>query len=663
MLLFGAAYYTEYLPAGREDTDFQWMREAGMNTIRIAESTWATYEPTEGAFDFSSVTRVLQKATEHGLKVIVGTPTYAIPPWLAAKYPDVLVTDHQSHRLYGPRQNMDITNPDYLRHAERIIRRLMEAVSGYPCVIGFQLDNETKAYDVCSPRVQKRFVESLRARFQTVEALNAAFGLAYWSNRIGAWEDFPDVRGAINASLSGAFAAFQRSLVTEFLAWQAAIVREYAQPEQFITHNFDFEWRGSSFGVQPEVEHNQAARCLTVAGCDIYHPSQDALTGAEIAFCGDLTRCLKGAPYLVIETEAQGFPQWTPYPGQLRLQAFSHVASGAAGVMYWHWHSLHNALETYWKGVLSHDLQRGAAYEELAAVGADFLRLSPVLAGYRKHSRAAMLVSNPSLSAVDAFRIPTGMPQGGKRYNDVVRRLYDACYRVNLELDVVFEQTDLSGYSLVFAPCLYAVETSLLQRLRDFVERGGHLVAMVKAGFCDENTRVRDCVQPALMADVFGCSYEQFTEPVGVTLEDGAPVSDWMELLRPEGATVLSRYQHPTWERYAAITRNPFGLGQATYVGCLPHPDRLEALVRDEAKLASVTLPDARFPLIIRQGEAGGRRLTFALNYSGERKPAPTFAAGATELLTGRPVSDEACATLAPWGMMIVQDALPKGTS
>ena len=67
-----------------------------------------------------------------------------------------------------------------------------------------------------------------------------------------------------------------------------------------------------------------------MAGCDIYHPTQDELTGAEIAFGGDMTRSLKQNNYFVLETEAQGYPCWTPYPGQLRQQAFSHVASGAA---------------------------------------------------------------------------------------------------------------------------------------------------------------------------------------------------------------------------------------------------------------------------------------------------------------------------------------------
>jgi len=118
------------------------------------------------------------------------------------------------------------------------------------------------------------------------------------------------------------FAKFQRQLVTDYMAWQAAIIREYKRPDQFITHNFDFDWRGYTFGIQTEIDHFAAAKALDIAGVDIYHPSQDKLTGAEISFGGDVARSMKGVKnYLVMETEAQGFPQWTPYPGQLRLQA------------------------------------------------------------------------------------------------------------------------------------------------------------------------------------------------------------------------------------------------------------------------------------------------------------------------------------------------------
>ena len=399
-LLYGVAYYDEYMPYERLEKDISMMKKAGINVVRIAESTWSTCEPQEGVFDFSHVERVLDAMEEAGISVIVGTPTYAIPTWMVKSYPDVLATTVKGRGIYGARQIMDITHPVYRFYGERVIRRLMEVTAHRKCVIGFQLDNETKYYGTAGQNVQEKFVKYLREKFHDdLNALNYEFGLDYWSNRINAWEDFPDVRGTINGSLGAEFEKFQRSLVTEYLAWQSQIVREYAKDDQFITHNFDFEWRGYSYGVQPDVNHFQAVKCLTIAGADIYHPTQDDLTGAESAFGGDMARSLKGENYLVIETQGQGFPAWTPYKGQLRLQAYSHIASGAGSVMYWNWHSLHNSMETYWKGLLSHDMEENAPYREVCVVGEEFRKLNSHLVNLKKKNDVAILVSNEALTA------------------------------------------------------------------------------------------------------------------------------------------------------------------------------------------------------------------------------------------------------------------------
>lgn len=405
-LLYGVAYYDEYMPYERLDEDIRMMKAAGINLVRIAESTWSTHEPHNGVFDFTSVDRVLDAMHKAGIHVIVGTPTYAVPTWMVKEHPEVLAETSRGPGRYGARQIMDITSPAYLFYAERMIRRLISRVSRHPAVIGYQVDNETKHYGTSGPNVQLRFVKYIKQKFGTIERLNDEFGLSYWSNRINSWEDFPSAVGTINGSLGAEFARFQRQLVTDFLAWQASIVNEYKQAGQFVTHNFDFAWKGHSFGVQPDVDHFAAAAALDIAGADIYHPSRDELTGKEISFGGDLTRSLKQSNYFVLETQAQAFPEWTPYPGQLRLQAFSHLASGANMVEYWHWHSIHNSIETYWKGLLSHDLDTNPTYEEAMTIGKDFARLSPQLIDLQITNEAAILVSNEALTSLEWFKPP-----------------------------------------------------------------------------------------------------------------------------------------------------------------------------------------------------------------------------------------------------------------
>ena len=107
-LYYGAAYYDEYLPYDRLQADMEMMKKAGINLIRIAESTWSAWEPKDGEFDFSHLHRMLCASKNAGIDVIVGTPTYAIPPWLARKYPDILADTHHGRERYGHRQNPKI---------------------------------------------------------------------------------------------------------------------------------------------------------------------------------------------------------------------------------------------------------------------------------------------------------------------------------------------------------------------------------------------------------------------------------------------------------------------------------------------------------------------------------------------------------------------------
>lgn len=215
-LLYGVAYYDEYMPYERLDKDVKMMKEAGINVVRIAESTWSTMEPQEGTFDFSHIDRVLNAMNKANIKVIIGTPTYAVPTWLVKKYPDVLAITKRGPNQYGPRQNMDITNPHYLHHAEIAIRKLLEHVKDHPAIIGYQVDNETKAYDTSGPEVQKQFVSYMKEKFVSLDSINSAFGLDYWSNRINNWNDFPSVNGSINASLSGELPVFNVDLLLNF---------------------------------------------------------------------------------------------------------------------------------------------------------------------------------------------------------------------------------------------------------------------------------------------------------------------------------------------------------------------------------------------------------------------------------------------------------------
>lgn len=673
-ILYGVAYYEEYLPYDRLDDDISMMKAAGINFVRIAESTWSTVEPSDGVFDFSHIDRVLNAMHKAGIKVVIGTPTYAIPAWLAKKHPAILATTARGQNKFGARQNMDITNPDFRRHAQRVIRKILEHVQHHPAIIGYQVDNETKHYHTSGPNVQAAFVEYMQNKYASLDYINQEFGLAYWSNQLNSWQDFPEIHGSIadypttsiNASMTSEFAAFQRQLVTEYLAWQVAIVNEYKKPGQFVTQNFDLDWRGYSYGIQTDVDHFSAAKPMDVAGVDIYHPTQDDLTGIEISFAGDLARSMKdGQNYFVIETEAQGFSTWTPYPGQLRLQAYSHLASGANMVAYWHWSSLHNAIETYWKGLLSHDFEPNPTYDEATVIGQELQKWGPRLANLQQHNDVALLFSNQAQTAFNQTSFGWTSPE---KYNDILRPFYDALYRMNIGVDFLDPSnliSKMADYKFIVVPVLYAAEDKILNALNQYVKQGGHVLYTFKTGFTNEHVKVRSSKQPGIIIESAGVYYSQFVSPKNVSLAnnpfnvstDNLQVNKWMELLTPTTANVLSYYAHPVWGKYAAITENQYGKGLATYLGFMPDDKLIEGLLKDRLQKAKVWTETQlnSYPIISKSGvNADGEKIHYLFNYSGQTQEAIYPFKLGQNIINNEQVKQNAKLKLAPWDLAIV---------
>ena len=318
-------------------------------------------------------------------------------------------------------------------------------------------------------------------------------------------------------------------------------------------------------------------------------------------------------------------------------------------VEYWHWHSIHNAIECHWKGVLSHDFTPGAVYQEAKTIGADFARLSPRLKNLQRRSDVAFLVSNRSLTGLKhsyAF--------AGPNYGDILRWLYDSFFRLNVSVDILDDTArDFSGYKLVVTPGLYCAEDALLEALREYVRGGGQLLSSFRSFFCDENLKIRTACQPGGLTDVFGMTYDNFTVP-----EEVPGVRQWMELLRPEeGTQVLLGYDHPVYAPYAAATWHPYGSGSAAYIAAMLESPALDALLERLLPKMGIRLLPCRWPLIVKEGmNDAGERIRFLLNYSSQPQ---TWQAdrGCRELLSDKPLSPGESLPLAPWGAAVIREA------
>ena len=189
-VMFGAAYYREYEPADHLDEDMRLMREAHMNLIRVGESVWSRWEPEEGKFDLDWLAPVLDAAHANGIDAVIGLPTYAIPMWMARQYPDIaLQSSWGVRRGFGGREEHNYNHPGFRFFAERICRKIVERYRDHPAVVGWQLHNEPGVAENDSPSAFEGFKNWLRRRYGTVERLNKAWGLVYWSHELSDWND------------------------------------------------------------------------------------------------------------------------------------------------------------------------------------------------------------------------------------------------------------------------------------------------------------------------------------------------------------------------------------------------------------------------------------------------------------------------------------------
>ncbi|WP_193391175.1 beta-galactosidase, partial [Candidatus Symbiothrix dinenymphae] len=291
-VLYGVSYYHEYMLTERLDKDIQMMKEAGLSVVRVGESTWALFEPQEGVFDLVWMDRILDKMHQAGIKVILGTPTYAIPAWMAHKYPEVLAEYMNGRKAnFGVRQNMNISNPTYRFFCERIIRKMMEHYAKHPAIIGFQVDNEVDSWGVNNRNYSVGFRNYVKDKFQgNLELLNKTWGLNYWSLNINSWEEFYPIEGVNNPAHRNEWERYTRKCIAEFLNWQVDIVNEYKRDDQFVTHCFM-----PSFQTIDQVA---SFRQMQYPAINIYHAVQNGQDGWYIAYSGDFMRTVAKGNYL-----------------------------------------------------------------------------------------------------------------------------------------------------------------------------------------------------------------------------------------------------------------------------------------------------------------------------------------------------------------------------
>jgi beta-galactosidase len=435
-----------------------------------------------------------------------------------------------------------------------------------------------------------------------------------------------------------------------------------------------------------DVNEPEVAKVLDVVANNPYHGTQEHMDGAWQALQGDFSRSLKRQNFLVTETNAQTLgwdssTQYPPYDGQLRLDVYTDISSGANMVEYWHWHSIHAGQETYWKGVLSHDLEPNRAYAEVSRVAHELQRIGPHLVNMKIRNSVAILYSPDSNNGI-SFMPYTPSNSGwepGKAagaYGAMVQQLHEALYKANVGADFVFpSNTNFSQYKLLIVPLLYVSDDALLKRISDYVHDGGHVLMTFKSGFANENSAVRWEKAPGPLRDAAGFTYQEFSnlekqlllrdDPFHVG--DGNRVSQWAEFLQLTTAKSLATYDHPFFGHWPAITENQFGKGTLIYEGTALSDGLQQAVVMRALQTSGVpfNLEAAQSTIRVKSGvNAFGRTLIYLLNYSSTTAIAKYDGPPAHDVLTKKSLSTGQTLSIQPWDLVIAEsDSSENGAS
>jgi beta-galactosidase len=332
-------------------------------------------------------------------------------------------------------------------------------------------------------------------------------------------------------------------------------------------------------------------------------------------------------------------------------------------VEYWHWHSIHAGQETYWKGVLSHDLEPNRAYAEVSRTAHELQKIGSRIVDFKPDNKVAILYSNDSRYGIRFMSFSDHAD-----YGSVMKQMYGALYRANAGVDFVFpETTDLAKYRVVVVPPLYVAGDELLKRLSDFVRNGGHVVMAFKSGFTNEFDTVRWTIAPGPLREAAGFHYQEFSNlKAPLALKDDPfkagtenKVSEWAEMILPDSAQALAYYDHPFFGKYPAITRNRFGKGTLTYEGTVLSDKLQDKVMLDVLQLAGLLGPDQAIPPNVRVKHGtnrSGKTIHYYLNYSSGPQTVNYAYGGGTDLLTQTIVKKAQQITLKPWDLAIIEE-------
>jgi beta-galactosidase len=621
---YGGDYNPEQWPEDVWVEDARLMVEAGVTFVTVGVFSWALLEPRPGEHDLGWLDRVLDLMHEHGIAVDLATATASPPPWLTARHPEVLPVDRSGTRLsHGSRQSWCPSSPVYREHSLRLTRTLAERYADHPALVLWHVSNELGCHNAhCYCDVSAAaFRRWLADRYGDLEALNRAWGTAFWSQHYSAWDEVLPPRATTAQPNPTQWLDFRRFSSDELLGQHLAerAVLEEVSPGVPVTTNFMVTSHVDALDYHRWAPHQD------VVSQDHYLDARIREPQRELALCSDWVRGLAGGPWVLMEHSTSAV-NWQPRnlpkaPGQMRRNALQHVARGADSIGFFQWRASASGAEKYHSAMVPHAGTDTRVWREVTDLGALLGRLGDV-AGTSTEASVALLIDHECWWAVQRESMPTS----DLEYLDRARAFHEAFTALGVTCDVLHPSQPVDGYRLVVAPTLHLLRQEDADRLAAYVEGGGHLVVTYFSGTVDADDRIHLGGYPGPLREVLGVVVEELgpvPHDTVVRLETSDPLADvadptcdtWVEDLRLRGAEAVASYADGPLPGVPAVTRHARGVGLAWYVATRTSPELTGSIARAAAAAAGVPVLDlpADVEVVRRSGPQGS--FLFVLNH------------------------------------------------
>ena len=577
----GVDYYPEQWDASLLEQDLDTIVELGCNVIRIAEFSWHLMEKQEGQYDFSFFDRVIEKAKERNLKVIMGTPTATIPAWLAKKHPDILSEfEGGKKRAFGGRHVYCFNSPHMYAYSEKIIRKLVEHYKDEESIVAWQIDNEIghEGSDVCyCENCQKAFQTYLSKKFAgDMDALNETYGTTFWSQEYNTFDEIPTPSETItthNPALRQDWERFRSQSIVDFMAFQAKLIKEIS-PEAVVMHDFP------GGGLGKHVDYSKVAKTLDQAAYNnypVWGGQKEPIAPHEIAFALDYIRGLKGENFWITEAimGAQGHDVtgFLPRPNQAKMWSYQSMAHGADSLMYFRYRGATKGAEQFCYGIIDADNVKRRKFYEVQSFFHDIIKYREAMEAPVKNE-AAIVYDYDSLASFRIQRQSILLDPAAE-----MQKFYKAFYDQNVGVDVIPEDREFSSYKVVILPQMIITKSEMEEKVEAFVKNGGTVIVTYRHAVKDADNNVP-------FGETLPVHYNVLA---GLTVEETESLQDYdafpvvgsgvfegvegtggifRDMIKVQDAEVLFRYADAFYQEFAAVTRKQTGKGTLYYVGC-----------------------------------------------------------------------------------------------